>query len=311
MKIKNKLKRLIERPARLPISIQLRYAHFFNDQTALVRGRYWMAMGKHLNLRNPFTFTEKIQWLKLHDHNPLYHILVDKCEAKEYVANMLGQKYIIPTIGIWDSFDRIDFDALPNEFVLKTTSGGGSTGVVLCRDKLMFDKEQAKKRLESSAQNDIYKNSGEWVYKDLKPRYIAEQFMSECSNSQNANKDLSDYKFYCFGGEPKYCQVIRDRNTVETIDFYDMDWNLMPFVGLNPSASNGKIPVEKPGSLDEMISIAKVLSANIPFVRIDLYLINKKIYFGEITFYPSSGFGKFKPAEWDAILGSLVKLPQK
>lgn len=309
MSMFTKLVRAIKKPRIFIISPLLRLAYKTSNQKLLVRVMYWSSMGKHLNLRNPKTFNEKINWLKLHNHNPLYHTMVDKYAVKDYVASIIGKEYIIPTLGVWDKFDDIDFNSLPEKFVLKTTNGGGNTGVVICTDKGSFDYDSAKFKLESSMQYDIYKNMGEWVYKDIKPRIIAEQYMEEKSPVKADNKDLDDYKFFCFNGKVTFCQVIRNRNSTETIDFYDMEWNHMPFIGLTSGACNGKTPVAKPSNLNDMIKVAEALSVKIPFARIDLYQINKITYFGEITFYPNGGIGTFNPEDWNTRLGDLIKLP--
>lgn len=302
-----KIKRVIERPDRLIIGIQLRWAHLVGNKKLLIESLYRLEMGVKPNLKDPKTFTEKIQWLKLNDHNPIYHRMVDKYEAKRFVSERVGEKYIIPTLGVWDNFEEIDFNSLPDKFVLKTTNGGGNSGVVICTDKSSFNKELAKIKLEKSMANDIYEAMGEWAYKDVPKRIIAEKFMAP--EKSPAPKDLPDYKFFCFNGEPKYCQVIRDRHTKETIDFYDMDWNHMPFVGLNPVARNGLTPVARPGNLDEMKEICRKLADLKTFVRVDLYVIDDKSYFGELTLYPASGMGVFTPEEWNGKLGDLLTLP--
>lgn len=306
MKVIDKICRIVERPERLVIGIQLRWTHLTDNQELLIKALYNLHMEQKLNLNNPKTFMEKVQWLKLNDHNPLYHKLVDKYEVKKYVADKIGDKYIIHTLGIWNSFDEIDFDNLPDKFVLKTTNGGGSTGVVICTDKMSLDKEKAKMKLERSMKNDIYKGMGEWAYKGLKPRIMAETFMSSAKSS--IHKELSDYKFFCFNGEPIYCQVIRDRSTKETIDFYDMEWNHQEFVGLNPAACNGSF-VERPVHLVGIHDICRKLSKDIPFVRVDLYIIDDKEYFGELTFYPASGYGVITLEIWQWKLGDILKLP--
>lgn len=269
-----------------------------------------LKMGRRLNLDNPQTFSEKLQWLKLYNRKPEYTQMVDKYEAKKYVASIIGEEYIIPTLGVWDKFDDIDFDSLPNQFVLKTTHGGGSTGVVICKNKSLLNKDNARRKLNRSLKKCIYRDFREWPYKNVSRRIIAEQYIEVEGQS-----DLPDYKFFCFNGVPQYCQVIRDRNTNETIDFYDMEWNHMPFVGLNPVqsgigyvAKNGIKPVDKPGKLHEMISICKQLSNNIPFARVDMYVINNRTYFGEITFFPASGMGYFDPSEWNLKLGEMINL---
>ena len=269
---------------------------------------YYMKYYRPLNLDAPLSFTEKIQWLKLNDHKELYTTLVDKITAKNYVADKIGSEYIIPTLGSWDSIDEIDFDTLPDRFVLKTNHGGGGCGIAICRDKNSFNIESAKKKLSKSMRSDVYDGLVEWPYKNVKPKILAEQYMSD----ERQEGDLTDYKFFCFNGTPTFCQVIKDRSTKETIDFFDMRWCHMPFIGLNPSkkpsATPSATPITKPFNLKEMIKVAKQLSEDIPFVRIDLYEINNKVFFGEITFYPASGFGFFSPDEWNRKLGDLITI---
>lgn len=269
---------------------------------------YRFKMGHRLDLNHPKTFTEKIQWLKLYNRRPEYTLMVDKYAVKKYVADIIGEKYIIPTLGVWDKPEDIDWDALPNEFVLKTTHGGGSGGVVICKDKKTFDRNKAMLTLRDSMNGDIYRSLREWPYKDVKKRVLAEKYMAPKDMVNNPIYDLSDYKFFCFNGEPKYCQVIRDRHSKESIDFYDMNWRHQEFVGLNPIASNGINPVPRPLLLDDMICICHKLSENMKFVRIDMYVIDNRIYFGEITFYPASGMGLFNPDKWNEELGNLISL---
>lgn len=277
-------------------------SRLYSDEKFLKK-LYRLRTGKELNLDNPQTFCEKLQWLKLYNRKPEYTTMVDKYAVKEYVANIIGDEYIIPTIGVWDRVEDIDWEALPNQFVLKCTHDSG--GLVICKDKSTLDIKKAIGKLKKSMKRDYFYDNREWPYKNVKHRIIAEQYMEV-----EGQEDLTDYKFFCFNGEPKYCQVIRDRNTKETIDFYDMEWNHMPFVGLNPIVKNGETPVAEPICIENMICLCKKLSRNIPFSRIDLYVINGKEYFGEITFYPKSGMGVFSPNEWDYILGDLIKLPQ-
>lgn len=275
---------------------------------------YRFKMGHRLDLNHPKTFTEKIQWLKLYNRRPEYTLMVDKYAVKKYVADIIGEKYIIPTLGVWDKPEDIDWDALPNEFVLKTTHGGGSGGVVICKDKKTFDRNKAILTLRDSMNSDIYRSLREWPYKDVKKRVLAEKYMAPKDMVNNPIYDLSDYKFFCFNGEPKYCQVIRDRHSKESIDFYDMNWRHQEFVGLNPVASSGKNlvngvnPVPRPLLLDDMICVCHKLSKNMKFVRIDMYVIDNRIYFGEITFYPASGMGLFNPDKWNEELGNLISL---
>ena len=268
--------------------------------------RYRFIMRRKINWEYPRYFTEKIQVLKLINRNPLYTIMVDKYAAKQYVSDIFGLECIIPTLGVWDSPDEIDWAKLPNQFVLKTTHGGGGGGIVICHNKEQLDKAKAKEKLNLSLKSDIYKEFREWPYKNVPRKVIAEQYMA--STDIESTKDLTDYKFYCFNGEPKYCQVIRDRNTCETIDFYDMRWQHQDFIGLNPNVSNGLKPVPCPKQLSKMIEMCVVLSKGIPFLRVDLYEINGKVYFGELTFFPASGYGAFSPSEWDEKLGHLINI---
>lgn len=264
---------------------------------------YFFEMGKPLNLKAPRTFQEKIQWLKLYNRKPEYTEMVDKYAVKNLVGSVIGAEFIIPTIGVWNKFSDIDFDKLPNKFVLKTTHGGGNCGVIICRDKSKFDKEEAKQKLEVSLRSSIYRSMREWPYKNVPRRIVAEQLL-EIPDSE----DLSDYKIFCFNGEPKYIQVIQDRNTRETIDFYDTDWNHQDFIGLlNKSAVPGKL-VPKPDNLAEMLNAAKLIAGNTIFLRVDMYRVEEKIYFGEATFFPASGFGYFTPKEWNSKLGNLISL---
>ena len=271
--------------------------------------RYRFQMGYFINFKSPRTFTEKLQWLKLYDRNPAYSIMVDKYAVKQYVKSRIGDQYIIPTSGLWNTVEEINWDLLPDQFVIKTTHGGGGGGVIICTDKKTFDKDKAIDKLNGSLIADIYAELREWPYKNVPKRIIAEKFMSSSIRTEPCG--LTDYKFYCFNGEPKYCQVIRDRHTCETIDFYDMDWQHQEFVGLNPQVENGKIPVPCPLKLESMINICRKLSEGIPFLRVDLYVIDDEIYFGELTFYPASGIGQFKPIKWQNILGDLIELPVK
>lgn len=301
----DKMKILLQ-PSRLLAAFMARFCTWLPEDTFL-KCRYRLLMKQKLHLDNPQTFTEKIQWLKLHDRKPMYAKMVDKYEVKEYVARRIGNQHVIPTFGVWNRFDDIDFSQLPMQFVLKSTNGGGGSGVIICKDKKGLDKTAAKHLLNRSMKTTADIRQGEWVYKGVNPRIIAEKLMVPVKNPTPSF--LSDYKFYCFNGEPAYCQVIRDRNTKETIDFYDMDWIHQEFVGLNPHVKNGKEPVECPLNFELMKWVCRKLAQNIPFVRVDLYVIDDEVFFGELTFYPNSGYGEFNPKEWDLKIGEMLKLP--
>ena len=260
-------------------------------------------MGKSLNLKNPKTFNEKLQWLKLYNRKPEYTTMVDKYAVKQYVANIIGEEYIIPTLGVWDKFDDIDFSSLPDQFVLKTTHGGGGGGVVICRDKQTFDKATAKRKLESSMKSDIYKSLREWPYKNVKKRIIAEKFMAP----DLGMSDLLDYKFYCFNGEPKLIMVAGGRQSGnKRFAYYDTEWNS---VDIQWGAPRPDKDFEKPMQLEQMLKVAAQLSSEIPHARIDLYCIQDNVFFGEITMFDASGLEKINPSNMDEYLGSLINLP--
>lgn len=266
---------------------------------------YRIKMGKKLNLRHPKSFNEKIQWLKLYDRNPFYTSLVDKIEVKKIVADTIGEKYVLPTLGVWERFDDIDFDALPNQFVLKTNHGGGSTGVVICKDKNEFDIEKARVKLEHSLRTDAYTSLREWPYKNVKRRIFAEPFVVD-----EATGELRDYKFFCFGGVPKALFVATDRqkNGEEVkFDFFDIEYNHLP---IKQGHQNAQFTPEKPSCFDEMKKIAARLSEGIPQVRVDLYEANGNVIFGEMTFSHFGGVVPFQPDSWDNTFGSWINLPE-
>ena len=265
---------------------------------------WWLHYRKRLNLKSSEKFTEKLQWLKLYDRNPIYTSMVDKYSVKDIVRDKIGEEYIIPTLGIWDKPELINWQSLPDKFVLKTTHGGGNKGVIICKDKANLDKEYIIKRLNQAIKQNPYIKLVEWPYKNIPHRIIAEELLEVPDKLS-----LTDYKIYCFNGIPKYIQVIQDRNSKETIDFFDTKWVHQSFVGLNPNCKNAdKIP-SKPKNISDMLEKAMILAKNIPFIRVDFYNIDGKIFFGELTFYPASGFGKFTPESIDFDFGKLLELP--
>ena len=271
----------------------------FGDEI-YVRVEYFIVFGKRLRLKNPQTYSEKLQWLKLHEGDPIYTRMVDKAEAKKYVTEIIGEEYIIPTYGVWNHFDEIDFDKLPDQFVLKTTHDSG--GVIICKDKKTLDKNAAKVKLEKSLKNDYYYTSKEWPYKNVVPRIIAEKYMEDESG------ELCDYKLFCFDGKMKALFIATDRFTSgeETkFDFFDENFNHLPFTNGHPNATK---PIKKPESFQQMKDLAENLSQKIPHVRVDFYCTNGKIYFGELTFFHWGGFKRFEPEEWDFKFGEWFKL---
>lgn len=260
-----------------------------------------LKMGHRLDLKNPSTFNEKLQWLKLYNRKPEYTRMVDKSEAKIVAENILGKGYVIPTLGVWDKFEDIDFSSLPDRFVLKTTNGGGGGGVIICRDKTKLNSVSAAEQLNSSLKANIYRHLKEWPYKNVKPRILAEQFMVDESG------ELRDYKFYCFNGEPKVFLVASERFSGHRtyFDYFDMEGNHLPFT---QGGTNNPVTPALPSTFEEMKQVAKKLSHGLPHVRIDLYSVDKKVYFGEFTFFDSSGFETFSPQEWDDIFGKWLNL---
>lgn len=265
--------------------------------------KYYKNLGKFPNWNNPVTFNEKLQWLKLYDRRPIYTQMVDKFEAKKYVANIIGEEYIIPTLGVWEKGEDINFDSLPNQFVLKTTHDSGS--IVICKDKNVLDKKSAISTMNKSLKRNFYATTREWPYKNVKPRIIAEKYMVDESGIE-----LKDYKFFCFNGEPNFLKVDYNRNINHQANYYDLDWKIQPFYE-EVCPSNKNINIVMPNNFHDMIEIARKLAINIPFVRIDLYTVKNQIYFGEITFFPNSGVGKFSPKEWDWKLGEFLILPKE
>lgn len=263
---------------------------------------YRFKMGHRLNLKNPKTFTEKLQWLKLYDRNPLYTRIVDKFEVKDYIASIIGKEYLIPTLAVWDNVENIDIEALPDKFVLKTTNGGGGSGVVICKDKRSFDLELAKKRLVESIKSNIYIGFREWAYKNIKPRIIAEKYMED-----NVTGDLRDYKYYCFNGEPKALLIATERfsSNHAYFDYFDMERNHLPFT---QGGNNNPCMPMLPEQFEEMRTLSQKLAAGFKHIRVDLYVVNKKVYFGELTFFDSSGFEAFNPPVWDYKFGEWLNL---
>ncbi len=279
------------------------YLMFLPDEVWL-KYKYKRRFGKPLDLNNPITYNQKLQWLKLNDRNPEYTKMVDKHLAKEYVADKIGKEYIIPTLGVWDRFEDIDFDSLPDQFVLKCTHDSG--GLVICRNKAELDIKAAKRKIKKCFKRNYYWHGREWVYKDVKPRIIAEQYMEDTKS-----QELMDYKFYCFNGEAKVLLLVSDRQSAgepTKFDFFDMDFQHLSVQRGHP---NAVIPPEKPDCFEEMKVLVAKLSEGIPHVRVDFYEVDGKIYFGELTFAPGSGMSPFTPTKWDEIFGQWLVLPPK
>lgn len=272
------------------------------DDERYLKLLYRARIGHPLNLDNPRTFNEKLQWLKLHDRNPLYTTLVDKCDVKPWVAEKIGWEHVVPTLGVWNSFDEIDFSSLPERFVLKCTHDSG--GLAICRDRTTFDMAAARRKIERSLAKNFYWSGREWPYKNVKPRVIAEEYL----DAGNGVFDIVDYKFMCFGGTARCAFTCTGRAERDLrVDFFDLDWKPLPFTRHYPASD---LLPKPPTRLREMIAMSECLANGIPFARADFYEVNGKAYFGELTFYPGSGMEEFEPESWDAELGDWIRLPQ-
>jgi hypothetical protein len=275
----------------------------FLPDSWFLRLKFKKCMGKKLNLNSPKTFNEKLQWLKLHDRNSVYTIMVDKYATKKYVADRIGEEYIIPTLGVWSRFKDINFDKLPDQFVLKCTHDSG--GLVIVKDKRTFDKKQAEEKINQCLKRNFYWTGIEWPYKNVKPRIIAETYMEDSETSE-----MRDYKFFTFNGKAKALVIVTERQKGAGIklDFFDMNYHHLP---IRNGHLNAKIPPRKPQTFEKMRALAEKLSEGIPQLRVDFYEVNGKIYFGELTFYHWSGIVPFEPEEWDKTFGSWIELPHK
>lgn len=301
--MKDKIIRAVKNPS-LAISYILANFKIFRliPDELYLKIQYRLHTGKPLNLKSPKTFNEKLQWLKIYNRKPEYTKLVDKYEVRKYIAETIGEKYLIPLIGVYDDVDKIDWDSLPNQFVLKCTHGSGYN--IICKDKSKLNIKQVKRKLKLWMNTNYYWRGREWPYKNVKPRIICEKYMVDESGTE-----LKDYKIFCFNGEPKIIQVDFNRFIDHKRNLYDLRWNYIPLSIKYPTDPNKNI--EKPQRLEEMLKIAKILSKDYPHVRVDLYSIYDKIYFGEMTFYHESGFGKFWPPSYDYLFGSWLQLPTK
>lgn len=267
-----------------------------------LKKKYKDILGRDLNLDNPKSFTEKLQWLKINDRRDIYSKMVDKYEAKKFISSIVGDDYVIPTLGVWNNVEDIDFDKLPNQFVLKCTHDSAS--IIICKDKNKLNLKKVKRKLNKSLKRNFYVYHREWPYKNVPHRIICEPFMKEDDESIE-NACLTDYKFFCFNGEPQVFYISKDKGADPTTDFFDMNFKNLPFRMKDP---NSKILPKKPECFEQMREMAKKLSKGIPHLRVDFYYINKHIYVGELTFYHCAGFVKIVPEEWDYKLGNMIDL---
>lgn len=297
--MKSNILKLICNPSFILMCLSRKMQIDMNDELFL-KMLYKYEVNKNLNLENPKTFNEKLQWLKLHDRKDIYTTMVDKSEVKKYVADKIGEEYIIPTIGVYDKFEDIDFENLPNQFVIKCTHNSG--GLVICKNKNILNIEKTEKKIKKCLKKNYYYTGREWPYKNVKPRIIIEKYIEETKSEK-----LKDYKLFCFNGEPKYTLVCSNRNNkFKNTDFFDNNWKKMTFT--REKYENNPKGIDKPKNFETMLQISKKLAKDTPFVRVDLYNCDGKIYFGELTFYPSSGVEGFRPDIWDDKLGELLNI---
>lgn len=298
--LKNFFKYILDSDYRFIINNSLGLTNKIDDLNFLKK-KFKIHMGYELDLNTPKTYNEKLQWLKIYDRNPKYTNLVDKYEVKNLIASLIGEEYIIPTLGVWNTFDEIDFNILPNQFVLKCTHDSG--GIVICHDKSQFDFKKAKKKLTKSLRKNYFYQHREWPYKNVKPRIIAEKYIND-----SITGELRDYKFFAFNGKVKAMFIVTNRALGKKsmcLDFYDNHFNHLPFTRSYPNAD---IPPEKPLNFEIMIELSEKLSVDIPHVRIDFYEVDEKIFFGEMTFFPGSGFEPFDDIKWDEQFGEWIDI---
>lgn len=296
------IKKLLNNPYRIFSALASKgFADKMSDEK-FIRLQFRSLMGTWIDLDKPKTFNEKLQWLKLHDRQSRYVEMVDKYLVREYISKKMGPQYLIPLHGVWDDPEDINFDQLPDQFVLKCNHNSG-LGMCICKDKSKLDISKVKEELRKGLQQDYYLTNREWPYKDVARKIICEQFMS------NGGEELADYKVHNFNGEPKFILVCRDRfsPTGLTEDFFSTQWEHLDLH--RPKHPNASKEIPKPELLEKMLAFSRILAKDIPFVRTDFYVIDGKLYFGEITFFPASGLAPFVPVSWDETFGSWLQLP--
>lgn len=294
---------LTDSKIRLNYMAKLGITNMLSDRRFL-QMEYERTFNRTLYIDLPVTFNEKLQWLKLYDRKHEYTVMVDKYKVREYISEKIGAQYLIPLLGVWNSPNEIDFAALPNQFAMKCNHNSG-LGMCICADKSKMDIEKVKKGLARGLKQDYYLTVREWPYKNVPRKIVAEQFL------KSDDGGLTDYKIHCFNGVPKFILVCRDRFAESglTEDFYTTEWDLMPVK--RPNIPNAETSLKKPEKLNEMLALASKLSEDIPFLRVDFYYVEGKIYFSELTFFPASGFVPFEPEEWDNTFGDWLKLPNE
>lgn len=294
----NKLKELIKNPLLIFVYLNNKKILVLPDKLYL-KIRYRAIFKRKLDLDNPKSFNEKLQWLKLYDRKDIYTDMVDKYEVKKYVASKIGNEYIIPTLGIYNNFEEIDFENLPNQFVIKCTHDSGST--YICKDKSKLKIDEIRKNINKALRNNFYYNGREWPYKNVKPRIIIEEYLEDLNNEQ-----IRDYKFFIFNNKLAFSFIVSERNVNTKITFFDKN---KQYINITQCGDKNDSSLKMPKQYDKMVELAEILSEGTIQVRVDFYVIKDKIYFGELTFFDTSGFGVFNPDEWDYKFGNLLELP--
>ncbi len=305
-KLLSRISKYLSEPRNIPLFLCDKGAFNWLSDRSYISLRHRLVMGEKLDLKRPVTFNQKLQWLKLHDHCPDYIRMVDKLSAKDYIARTIGKKYVVPLLGAWDDFESISLNSLPDRFVLKTTHDSG--GVAICKSQKKFDASKARAVIEASLHHNYYWFGREWPYKSVKPRIIAEQYMCDDDTLPAEKQELTDYKFFCFNGYVDCVMICFDRASGDTkFYFFDDQWKLKRLNKRGKEAP-ADFTLPRPECLDEMFEIASQLSRGIPYVRVDLYQSNGQVYFGEMTFFPQSGWDPNLLPETDLYFGNLIDL---
>lgn len=296
------INKIIHNPGIFISRLWMKLSPLITSSELYLKVYYRMRTGQKLNLSHPITFNEKIQWLKLHCVDPYYTTLVDKYEVRKVIKDKIGEDYLIPLLGVYDRFEDIDISSLPDQFVLKTTHDSGS--IVICRNKSFFNYNRAKRKLNKSLRHNYFYNGRETPYKNIKPKIVAEKYMED-----HETGELTDYKFFCFNGKPEMVFVASERfngDGIPKFTYFDMDFNVLP---IHSKGHKNSTILKKPDCFNEMVNVLSKLCVDVPFIRIDLYAINHKVYFGEYTFFHDGGVVPMEPAEWNKILGDMIHLP--
>ena len=297
----NRFFRGVKKPRLVLYVIVSKYLNsFFNNDEKYLKTIFRLYTGQKLDLNNPQTFNQKLQWLKLYAHKPVYAIMADKYAVKKYVADIVGEEYVVPCLGVWERAEDIDFDTLPNQFVLKCTHNSG-VGRCICKDKSKIDLIKVRRNIAKGLKEDYYRPGRDKQYRDIPKKIIADQYLDDGTGTE-----LRDYKWWCFNGEPKFMYYTNKGEHVYE-NFFDMDYKP---VSIDHGFERLLPEMEKPAEFELMRDMAAKLSKGIPFVRVDFFDVNHHIYFGEFTFFDWGGLRPFG-GDWDKILGDLITLPQK